>query len=368
MRIVVTGGGTGGHINPAIAIANEIKSRDKKNEILFIGTKKGLETRLVPEAGFDIEFVNVEGLKGKGKLKNIPVLTKFSFGIVKCISIIRKFKPDAVVGTGGYVSAPAVLAASSLKIPAVIHEQNAIAGKTSKLLSKYAKRVCVTFDNKELLGCPEKTVVTGNPVRDAFKSVNGTASRKELALSEELPLIVCVSGSLGAQKINDCIIDFISTHHKEKKYNIVVVTGDFYYESVLSKLKENGVDTEDGHIFIKNYVNNVEKYLSAADLVISRSGATFLSEIAYLGKPSILIPSPNVAENHQELNADIFAKNDAAIKISEEFLTKEVFENTLTDLISDKYKLNVMGHNARNISIVNSAELIVDEIEKMIKK
>ena len=368
MKVIVTGGGTGGHINPAIAIAGEISRRDKNNKVLFIGTNRGLEKRLVPEAGYDIEFVDVEGLKRRNKLQNISVLSKFAFGILRCLKIISKFKPDVVVGTGGYVSAPAVIAASILKIPSVIHEQNAIAGKTSKLLSKYAKKICVTFDNKEMFGCPDKTVVTGNPVRDIFKSVTKIASRNELGFDSGQPLIVCVSGSLGAQKINDCIVDFIIAHHKKNKFSIVVVTGDFYYEEVIKKLHKNGVDTENKNIRIKSYVNNIEKYLSAADLVISRSGATFLSEIAYLGKPSLLIPSPNVAENHQELNADVFVKKDAAVKITEAELTESVFENILCELINDKYKLNMMGHNARSISVVNSTSVIADEIESLIKK
>ena len=367
MRLVVTGGGTGGHINPAIAISNEVKQRYKDSEILFIGTKRGMESRLVPEAGYDIKYINVEGFTKKSKIHNASVLLKFSVGVLKCIGILGKFKPDAVVGTGGYVSASAALAAHIMKIPVLIHEQNAVAGKTSKMLSKYADKICVSFDDVNVLKCPEKTVITGNPVRAAFKTVIPREARGELGFSSDIPLVVCVSGSLGALKINEYMTEFIKKHHKDD-IQMVLVTGDQYFENAKNTLKEANINIESDRVKVLPYSNDMEKYLAAADLVISRSGATFMSEIAYLGKPSILIPSPNVAENHQEINADSFVKNKAALKLLEENLTYEKFEKEILKLVNDKYELQVMSFNAGKSGVKNSAELIVNEIEKIIKK
>lgn len=368
MRAIIAGGGTGGHINPAIAISSEIQKRDKDSKILFIGTKKGLESELVPKSGFNIEFIDVEGFLRMKSFHNLTVLAKFSKSVLKCLGIIRKFKPDVIVGTGGYVSAPVVLAGKILNIPTLIHEQNAIAGKTTKMLSKYADTICVAFDDKNILGFPEKTVVTGNPVRESFKSVNKETSKKELGFSNSVPLIVCVSGSLGAQKISEYMTDFIKDHYKTNEFNLVLVTGDLYYEDVLSELKRCNVDLKGSNIEVKNYIHNMEKYLSAADLVISRSGAIFLSEIAYLGIPSILIPSPNVAENHQEINADAFVSKGASVKICEKDLSKNTVKNAIYDIIKDDYKMYVMSHNALKMSKKDATKMIADEVEKLITK
>lgn len=366
MRLIVAGGGTGGHINPAIAISNEVLKRNKDSRILFIGTKKGLESSLVPKAGYNIEFIDVEGFLRIKSVHNLVVVAKFSKSILKCISIIKKFRPDVVVGTGGYVSAPVLLAAKILGIPTLIHEQNAVAGKTSKMLSKYADRICVAFGDKNILGHPQKTVVTGNPVREGFKSVNKDASKKELGFEDGLPVILCVSGSLGAQKISEYMTDFIKENYKNNDFHLVLVTGDLYYHDVLDELKRCNINLDGSKIHIKDYIYNMEKYLSAADLVISRSGAIALSEIAYLGKPSILIPSPNVAENHQEINADNFVKYNAAVKICERDLSKNTLKNAIFDIIGDEYRMQVMSHNAYKLAVPGSSELIVNEIESIL--
>lgn len=367
MRLIIAGGGTGGHINPAIAISNEVLKRQKDSEILFIGTKKGLESSLVPKAGYNIEYIDVEGFLRIKSVHNLVVVMKFSKSILKCMGIIKKFKPDIVVGTGGYVSAPVLLAAKILGIPTLIHEQNAVAGKTSKMLSKYVDKICVAFGDKNILGYPQKTVITGNPVRESFKSVNKSASKKELGFDDSLPVVLCVSGSLGAQKISEYMTDFIKDNYKNNDFHLVLVTGDLYYQDVLDELKKCDINLDGSKIHIKDYIYNMEKYLSAADLVISRSGAIALSEIAYLGKPSILIPSPNVAENHQEINADNFVKYDAAYKICEKDLNKNTLKSAIFDIIGDEYKMQVMSHNAHKLSVPDSPELIVNEIEGILK-
>lgn len=368
MKLLIAGGGTGGHINPAIAIANEFSNTYKDSEILFVGTRSGLESELVPKAGYDIKFINVEGFLRIKSFYNLIVAGKFATSLLKCIAIIKKFKPDIVVGTGGYVSAPVVLAANYLKIPTLIHEQNALAGKTTKMLSKYVNKICVAFNDKNVTVYPEKTVVTGNPVRASFKNADALKAKKELSLDNGLKTVLCVSGSLGAQKISEYMTDYIKNNYRDIKYNLIVVTGDLYYEDVMNALKEAYINLDGTNIQIKNYIYDMEKYLAAADLVISRSGAIFLSEIAYLGKPSVLIPSPNVAENHQEINADRYVNMKAAVKIKENELSKDILKETIEGLIYDEKKLTMMSLNAKKMSVDDSAAIILKEIKKILDK
>lgn len=363
MRAILAGGGTGGHINPAIAIANAICEKYPDSEILFIGTKRGLEGKLVPQEGYKIEFVNVEGFFTKSVIHGAVVLGKLGAGILKCMAKIKKFKPDVVVGTGGYASAPMLIAASLMHIPTVIHEQNAIAGKTSKLLSKMVDRVCVAFDNINLFGCPEKTVVTGNPIRKSFSEIDVINAKKQLGMSENLPLILCVSGSLGSEAVNKCMTEYIIRTHMEYKYQVITVTGDFYINDVKEKLENAGVNLNGTKIQIKNYINDMEKYLAAADIIISRAGAIFLSEIAYLGKPAILIPSPNVAENHQEKNADAVVAAGAAVKICERELTTDVLYNAVEELINNPLKLKQMSKCSAKLGIADADKKILQAIE-----
>ena len=367
MKMILAGGGTGGHIYPAISIANEISSRYENSQILFIGTKKGMEATIVPNAGYDIEFISVKGLTG-GFIEKIGTAFTLLGSIIKCMNIISEFSPDVVVGTGGYVSAPAVIAAKLLNIPVLIQEQNAVAGKTTKLVSKFADTVCVAFDDRDLLSCREKTVVTGNPVRSSFRNLNKFKCKEELGLDSHKPFIMCMGGSLGAKVFNKHICDFIIKTHKNDDFNILVITGKRYYKDICDTLTVNGVNIENGSIIIKEYINDVEKYMGACDFIISRAGATALSEIAYLGKPSIIIPSPNVAENHQEKNGRVFEKKDAGILILEKELSGERLEKEVYSLINDPYRLQSMGKCALKLSGGESAVKIANEIEALIEK
>lgn len=362
MRIIFAGGGTGGHINPAVAIANRACERYENAQILFVGTEKGLEREIVPKSGYNIEFIEAEGLRRSLSLHNIRVVLKTLKGYMKARRIIKDFKPDVVIGTGGYVSGPVVLAAHFLKIPTLIHEQNALAGITSRMLSKYADRICLAFNDKNILGHPEKSVVTGNPVRSAFKNANPEKCRKELAIDDGIPFVLCISGSLGAQKINNSIIEYLKANPDTGKLRIMIVSGERYYEEISGELKK----INNPNVYVKKFVYDMEKYLAAADLVISRSGALSLSEIAYMGKPSILIPSPNVAENHQEFNADMFVRAGCAVKISEAELTCEKFKETLDSLINDKARLAEMAAAAHKEGIRNGDDSVLDEAESII--
>lgn len=365
MKLIIAGGGTGGHINPAIAVANEFVKRDDNNSVLFIGTKKGLEAQLIPKAGFLIKYIEVEGFLQKKSFYNFVVISKLVKSIIKCMNIIRKEKPDIVVGTGGYVSAPVVLAAHILKIPTLILEQNIVAGKTTRLLSKYVDRICTAFCGTNI-PYPEKITVTGNPIRKGFTGKDKYESKEKLGLTEDIPFVLCVSGSLGAEKISECMTKFIINNHKNMEYYLLIVTGDLYYEDVLLELKRTNTDIKNSRIFIKNYIDNMEDYMSAADVVISRSGALFLSEIAYLGKPSLLIPSPNVSENHQEKNADNYVKHNAAIKISEKDLTEHSLKEALDKLLKNKEKLIEMEKAAKSMSTPDSSKKIVDIMYELI--
>lgn len=362
MRIILAGGGTGGHINPAIAIANKVSDKYKDSEILFLGTERGMEKTLVPKAGYKIEFIEAEGLKRSLSFKNLKVVLKTFRGYLKAKKIIKKFRPDAVIGTGGYVSGPVVLAAHNLKIPTLIHEQNALAGVTSKMLSKIVDRICLAFNDINILGKPEKSVVTGNPVKSAFKNVNEKTARKELGIPEDKPMVLCISGSLGAQKINDSIVEYLEKDSEAGNIYLVVVSGERYYDEMSERIGKLNMK----NVTVKKFVYDMEKHLSAADLVISRSGALSLSEIAYMGKPSILIPSPNVAENHQEFNADVFVKAGCAVKITEAELDYKKFADTLNSVVKDKEKLKIMSEKAYKEGIRNADELIMAEIEKVI--
>ncbi len=362
MRILFAGGGTGGHINPAIAIANRACERYENTQILFAGTERGLEKDMVPKAGYKIEFIEAEGLRRSLSLHNFKVILKTLKGYIKARKIIKNFRPDVVIGTGGYVSGPVVLAAHLMKIPTLIHEQNALAGITSRMLSKYVDRICLAFNDVNILGRPEKSVVTGNPVRNAFKTVDVKNAKKELCIDDEKPFVLCISGSLGAKKINNSIIEYVKSNPGMDNMRIMIISGKSYYDDISKELKQIG----NPNVYVKKFVYDMEKYLAAADLVISRSGALSLSEIAYMGKPSILIPSPNVAENHQEFNADMFVKAGCAVKISESALTNESFAETLNSLISDKNKLKRMSDAAYKEGIRNGDDAVLDEAEKII--
>lgn len=362
MRILFAGGGTGGHINPAIAIANRACERYEDAEILFAGTKRGLEKDMVPKAGYRIEFIEAEGLRRSLSLHNIKVVLKTLKGYITARKIIKDFKPDVVIGTGGYVSGSVVLAAHFMKIPTLIHEQNALAGITSRILSKYVDRICLAFNDINILGQPQKSVVTGNPVRNAFKNVDVKKAKATLLADDGKPFVLCISGSLGAEKINNSIIEYLKANPRMSNMRIMIVSGKRYYNDICAKIKEIG----NPDVYVKEFVYDMENYLAAADLVISRSGALSLSEIAYMGKPSILIPSPNVAENHQEFNADMFVKAGCAVKISESELTPEIFKETLDSLINDKSKLEKMARSAYMEGIRNGDDAVLDEAEKIV--
>lgn len=363
MRIIFAGGGTGGHINPAISIANYIKEKDAEFEALFIGTERGLETRLVPKAGYRLEYIDIQGFDRRNMLKNIKVLKKLSESKKKCREIIRNFKPDAVVCTGGYVSGPVAMAAHKMNIPCIIHEQNVYPGLTVKGSQNYVDYVAVSFpETINHMKKAEKCVLTGNPVREELIKQNPQEARKELGLGDK-PFILIFGGSLGAAKINENVTEIIEKLSMDKKVAVLFGTGERNYEEVMKKL--SGIELGDD-IKVVPYIHNMQTAMAAADLVVSRSGAITLSEIAVLSKASILIPSPNVVRNHQEQNAREFENHGAAAVIVESELSPKVLYNKINELTNDKKTLEEMGNNARALAKPDALEEIYKTVLKAI--
>lgn len=366
MRVLFAGGGTGGHINPALSVANYIKERDESFEALFVGTRAGLETKLVPTAGYDIEYIDIRGFNRKKLYKNVSVLIKLAKALSDCRRIINDFKPDVVVCTGGYVSGPVTVAAKKAGIPSIIHEQNVYPGLTVRGSEKYVNYVAVSFEETvRHMKKPEKCVVTGNPIREEILKSDKQTSRAELGLGEK-PFVLVFGGSLGAGKINETMIDVLKKACENKGFSLLFGTGDRNYESVMKSIKDAGV-TLDEDIRVVPYINNMQTVMSAADVVVARAGAITVSEIAALGKPSILIPSPNVVRNHQEQNAREFERVGGARVITENELTSEALYKAIEDMASDKELLAKMSENVKKLAKVDALDKIYEVLKKIAK-
>lgn len=338
MRILLTGGGTGGHIYPALAIAGRIQSQYPDWQILYVGTAKGLEKTIVPENGLDFRTISVEGMPRKLGFAILKSGLKAVEGGVDALKILREFKPDVVVGTGGYVCGPVVLAARILGIPTIIHEQNALPGMTNKLLARVVDLVMVNFKQSEAYFThPKKLVQTGLPVRQELFSINRAESLAYFGLSETpFTLLVC-GGSRGARSINQAMVACYSTLLKTKEIQIIHLTGQTCYQETLDQLQKLGIDSaKNGHLVIRPYLNEMAYALVAADCCIGRAGATFLAEVRACGLPSILIPYPFASENHQQFNAQVLVDEGAATMILEDALTPEELQRQINRLIEDQ--------------------------------
>ena len=366
MRVIFSGGGTGGHINPAISIADYAKSQDNEFEALFIGTERGLEKKLVPQAGYDIKFIDIAGFNRKNLLKNVSVIKKLIKSRLDCRRIIRDFKPDCVVCTGGYVSGPVIMAAAKEGVPSLIHEQNVYPGLTVKGSEKYVDYVAVSFDGTvDIMKQKEKCVVTGNPIRGQILSADKATAREKLGIDK--PFVLVFGGSLGAERINETVVNILPKIKENGKIKLLFGTGERNYDAVVNAAKAAGAELG-GDIEIVPYIDNMAEVMAAADVVISRSGAITVSEIAALGKPSVLIPSPNVVRNHQEQNAREFEKNSAALVITEAELTDDLLYTTLTELLSDSERLENMSQNLKKMARVDALEKIYELMIKMSKR
>lgn len=368
MNILVACGGTAGHINPAIAIANEMKLRHPDANILFIGTENNREADLVPRAGYKIKFVKANGFTRAKTFKatkhNIKALMTFASTSLKLRKIFKEFSPDVAIGTGGFVSAPVMYTASKLRIPSVIHEQNAFAGVTTKMLAPRVDKIFLSFPIKNKLNCPDsKCVLTGNPIKREFLSKTRDEARRELGIPDDVPMVLSCGGSLGARQINDA---FCTMARLSAEEDLIV-----HYHGASSdynRVVENlGDIAKADNLNIFEYIYNMPTVMAAADIVINRSGAMTLTEIAALGKASVLIPSPNVAENHQYYNAKTYSDAGAAVLIEEKDLDGEKLYTLVKELCCDKVRLHKMERAALSLAKTNAAEKICEETEKIIE-
>lgn len=363
MKVLLAGGGTAGHINPAVAIAKTILAHEKDAEIRFVGTKKGMESTLIPKEGFPIDYIRVEGMKGHKTIKNFIPAMEFVFAIGASKRIFHKFCPDVVIGTGGYVCAPVVYAACQKKIPTLIHEQNVFPGSAIKLLARRADVTAISFAaSTRYLKEAKEILLTGNPIRPSLLKADRTAARRELRVGERT-MILSFGGSLGAERINDVMMDYLQMAGNDPSKYIYFATGTYWYERVMNTLKERGLDTLP-NLTVVPYIHNMDTVLAAADLVIGRAGAITISELCALGKPSILIPSLNVTHNHQEYNARALVEKGAAAMILDPEFTAQRLKQEI-DRMTSGNTLAETGERARSMSKTRACDMIYEKIKKM---
>lgn len=369
MRVLFAGGGTAGHINPAIAVAGYIRSKQPDAEMYYIGRKGGMEERLVPAAGINFHGIEVSGFQRQLNWENIKYNINAASQLASASRNARRLlldiKPDVVMGTGGYVSGPVLRQAAKLGIKCCIHEQNAFAGVANKMLAPKVDAVMLAMpDAEKYFKAKNKPIVTGNPVRESVINMTKQKARGILGMDER-PMILSFGGSLGARRINETVADVMAWHWKSGQIVHYHATGEYGIELMPKLLAEKGVDLNCENIHITEYIDNMDVMLAAADLVICRSGAITISELAVQGKPSVLIPSPNVAENHQYHNAMTLVSRGAAAIVEEKDLTGEKLTQTVSELITDKARLEKMSQNARKCAITDTNERIYRIIMKL---
>lgn len=377
MKFLFATGGTAGHINPALAVASYIRDNYKDAEIMFIGTADHMESRLVPNAGFAFKTIEINGFKRSFSPKAIVANVKTVFKLVKSEQeskkIIRDFAPDVVIGFGGYVSGPVLQEAAKLHIPCCIHEQNAYPGITNKQLAKQVDRVMLTVeDAAKHLDCKNEPMVTGLPVRGELLNKSKKSAREELSVPDGKYLVLSFGGSLGAAPLNDSMFDILLRHADDGSvYHIhsVGTNGAEYLDKFVEKGFERVSDTvvRKGTVEVRKYIDNMDVCMAAADLVVGRAGASSLSEIEAMGKASILIPSPYVAENHQFHNAMALVNRNAARIIEEKNLTAESLSNMIDSLLSSQEQLFEIEKNAKSMAVLDSRERIADIIISLAK-
>ena len=364
MRYLITGGGTGGHIYPALAIAAEIKDRYEDARILYVGTKEGLESELVPKEGFDFKTIRVKGMPRRINKEAIIAFKELFLGLKDSKRIIKEFDPDVVIGTGGYVCGPVVYTASRKGIPTLIHEQNALPGITNRILSRYVDKVLVTFEQaNKYFKHLDRITVTGNPIRKSITRMNIEKAYNDLNINPNIPFILSFGGSGGQKKLNDAMFHVIK-ENISNNMQIIHVTGQRFYNEFINRLEIEKLDFDD-NIRILPYFYDIPKGLNIADLVITSAGAITLAEISAVGVPSILVPKSYTAENHQEYNARAFEEKGASLVILEKNLTGEGLNESISKIIQDKNKLIEMSRNSKKIGKVDAVEKIVDIVDNL---
>jgi len=358
-KYIISGGGTGGHIFPAIAIANALQKRDATADILFIGAKGKMEMEKVPAAGYKIKALNIQGLQRKLTLKNLVFPFKLLASLSKARKILKDFKPDVVIGVGGYASGPSLRIATKKRIPTLIQEQNSYPGITNKILASRVNTICVAYPNMEKFFPKEKIVLTGNPIRKEI--IESTIQKQEALaffnLKKNKDVVLIIGGSLGARTLNESLLNNLEEIQKTD-IQIIWQCGKYYYD----ELKELVKDKES--VLLKAFITRMDMAYAAADVVVSRAGALSISELSALGKATIFVPSPNVAEDHQTKNAKVLVNNNAALLV-EDKNAKEKLVEQIVQLIKNKEKIKELEINAKKMAYLNSADNIADEIEKL---
>ena len=370
MKVVIAAAGTGGHINPGIAIANKIKEKEPKSEIIFIGTNRGLENDLVPRAGYPLKTINAYGVQRKLSIQNLKNLYSTFKSIGETQRFLDSVRPDVVIGMGGYICVPTVIAAKKMGIPVVLHESNAFPGIAVKLFKKKANKILVGFqDAKDRLEGANNVVVTGNPVK--IKKLNLSEEEKkkiktQIGIKGNKPVVLVFGGSQGAQSINRSFLEII-VNKRNKDYQIVWAAGPGQYDEIKTKLDEVNMNINNiENVKIVPYIYNMEEVMNTCDLVVCRSGAMTITEISIVGKPAIFIPYPYATENHQEYNARVLEKVGAAKIILDKDLNSESLEKTIEEIVRNPNILKQMGGNATKVAMPNVEEKIYEEIRKVI--
>lgn len=364
-RIIISGGGTGGHIFPAVSIANALKKLRPEAEILFVGAKDRMEMQRVPQAGYKIIGLPVKGLiRPLWSPKNIGILIDFLKSKREVKKIIKEFKPDVAVGVGGYASAATLNAAYEMGVPCLIQEQNSFAGLTNKTLAKKASKICVAYDGMERFFPADRILLTGNPIRQSLLNpeLDKTEALAEFGLTSSKPVILLIGGSLGARTLNNSVLKSLELI-RSSNVQFIWQTGSYYKESIANELEKCG---KPDNLYVTDFIRFMDKAYKAADLVISRAGASSISELCLLGKPSILVPSPNVAEDHQTHNAMALVRKEAALLVKD-IEAEEKLIPLAVKTVNDQNKLHSLGANALAMALTDSDVRIAEEVLQLIK-
>jgi UDP-N-acetylglucosamine--N-acetylmuramyl-(pentapeptide) pyrophosphoryl-undecaprenol N-acetylglucosamine transferase len=362
MKIVVSGGGTGGHIYPALALIRTIKEKHPETEFLYIGTEKGLESKLVTRENIPFEAIEITGFKRTISTENVKTIMRFITGTQKSKKILKAFNADVVIGTGGYVCGPVVYAASKLKIPTLIHEQNSVPGLTNKFLSRFVDKVATCFDVAANYFPSEKVVLTGNPRASEVLGMQDFSVLQSLGLQHDKQTVLVFGGSRGARPLNDAVINALDAI-AGKPYQVLYVTGEAHYEKVKQEIDQR---QRANNLVVVPFIYNMPEVLRVVDLVVARAGATSLAELTALGIPSVLIPSPYVTNNHQEKNARALTDVNAALMLLEKDLTNETLVASIDEVLLDKSKKEAMQKAARSLGITDASHRLYKEMYDLV--
>lgn len=365
MRVVVSGGGTGGHIYPALAFMRYLEKQEDV-EYLYIGTKRGLESKIVPQAGYAFESIKIEGLKRSLSLENLKTAYYMVTSVIKARKILKEFKPDVVIGTGGYVCAPVLFAASLLKIPTIIHEQNSVAGVTNKFLAKWVNKIAICFDDvkKDFASYSDKVVLTGNPRGQEVVEIKKNPEYLDsIGVQTDLPIVVIFGGSRGSERMNEVFVEALEGF-ADKNYHVIMVTGEVHYDKINNQITNSEKSLPNVSVF--PYIKDMPQLFQSVDLVVCRSGATTLTELTALGLASILIPSPYVTNNHQEANARSLVDQGAASMILEKELNAQTMLAEIDHILLDSHKKEAMATCAKKMGITDASSRLTSMIHEML--